>query len=129
MKKVTGIGGIFFKTQDPKAMASWYEKHLDIPFGEKSYSGFNWRNVDAPEQMGHTAFSFFSEDTTYMQPSTKQFMLNFRVENLEALLAQLREEGVTVFDEMESYEFGKFGWILDPEGNKIELWEAVDDKL
>ena len=122
MKRVIGIGGIFFKAQNPKALAEWYEKHLGIDFGGKIYADFKF--PDAGEK-GSTAFSFFDAETKYFEPSTKEFMINLRVENLFELLKILREEGVHVFDETGEYDFGKFGWILDPEGNKIELWEPL----
>lgn len=122
MKRAIGIGGIFFKAKNPKAMAQWYQKHLGIDFGGKVYADFKF----SPEDKGWTAFSFFDADTKYFEPSAKEFMINLRVENLDELLKVLREEGVHVFDETEEYEYGKFGWILDIEGNKIELWEPLD---
>ncbi len=122
MKRVIGIGGIFFKAKDPKALAEWYQKHLGIDFGGKVYADFQFQQ----REKGWIAFSFFEADTNYFAPSKKEFMINLRVENLDELLKVLREEGVHVFDETEEYEFGKFGWILDPEGNKIELWEPFD---
>ena len=121
MKRVIGIGGVFFKAKDPKALAEWYEKHLGINFGGKVYADFQFRE----KEKGWTAFSFFEENTNYFAPSEKEFMINLRVENLDELLKILREEGVHVFDKTEEYEYGKFGWILDPEGNKIELWEPL----
>jgi catechol 2,3-dioxygenase-like lactoylglutathione lyase family enzyme len=121
MKRVTGIGGIFFKAQNPKELAAWYEKHLGIDFGGKVYTDFQFQE----KENGWQAFSFFNSDTKYFAPSEKEFMINFRVENLFELLKTLRAEGVHVFDETEDGDFGKFGWVLDPEGNKIELWEPV----
>ncbi len=122
MKRVIGIGGIFFKAQNPKALAEWYEKHLGIEFGGKTYSDFQFQE----RETGWTAFSIFKQDTKYFEPSEKQFMLNLRVENLDELLKILRAEGVHVFDEIEDGDYGKFGWILDIEGNKIELWQPVE---
>lgn len=119
MKRVIGIGGIFFKANDPQMLAAWYEKHLGIQFGGKTYTDFQFRE----RENGWTAFSFFAADTQYFDPSAKEFMFNLRVENLDDLLIALRNEGVRVFDEREDGEYGKFGWILDPENNKIELWE------
>ena len=119
MKKVTGIGGVFFKAENPAELAAWYEKHLGIEFGGKTYSAFQF----GEKETGSTAFSLFEADTKYFDPSEKQFMINFRVENLDELLKALREEGVHVFDQSEDVGYGKFGWILDIEGNKIELWE------
>ena len=122
MKRVIGIGGIFFKAENPKQLAAWYEKHLGIDFGGKTYSDFQFQE----REKGWTAFSLFQQDTQYFDPSAKEFMLNLRVENLDSLLETLRGEGVHVFDEKEDGEYGKFGWILDPEGNKIELWQPVE---
>jgi len=122
MKRVIGIGGIFFKAQNPKALAEWYQTHLGIEFGGKTYSDFQFQE----KEKGWTAFSLFKADTQYFDPSAKEFMLNLRVENLDVVLEILRGEGVHVFDEREDGDYGKFGWILDLEGNKIELWEPVD---
>ena len=126
MKRVTGLGGVFFKCKDPEAMKDWYRKHLGIQ--SDKYGGvFKWRKPQAPDKTGYTSWSPFTEETKYFEPSTKSFMFNYRVENLEKLLEVLKEEGVTVIGEIESYEYGKFGWIMDPEGNKIELWEPIDE--
>ncbi len=122
MKRVTGIGGVFFKATNPKALAEWYEKHLGIEFGGKVYADFQFQE----REKGWTAFSLFDSDTKYFEPSEKQFMINLRVENLSELLKILRAEGVHVFDETEDGDYGKFGWILDLEDNKIELWEPLD---
>jgi len=128
MKRVTGLGGIFFKCHDPEKMKEWYREHLEIESG-KDGGVFKCRDFDAPEKEYTTVWSTFPAGTKYFDPSQKPFMVNYRVENLDALLDQLRKEGVTSVGEVEEYEYGKFGWILDPEGNKIELWEAVNDKL
>ncbi|NUO02122.1 MAG: VOC family protein [Saprospiraceae bacterium] len=125
MKRVTGIGGIFFKCQDPAQIRAWYAQHLGFQVDDYG-TMFEWRQASAPETPCFTQWSPFKEDTTYFQPSEKDFMFNYRVENLEALLEVLRAEGVTIVGEMQTFEYGKFGWILDPEGNKIELWEPVD---
>jgi predicted enzyme related to lactoylglutathione lyase len=122
MKRTTGIGGIFFKAENPKKLAAWYEKHLGIDFGGKVYADFQFQE----REKGWTAFSLFDADTKYFEPSAKEFMINLRVENLVELLKVLRAEGVHVFDEIEDGDYGKFGWILDPEGNKIELWQPMD---
>ena len=121
--RVTGIGGVFFKAQNSKELVAWYGKHLGLKTDDYG-STFWWKNNKGEDCS--TQWSPFAVDTTYFEPSEKQFMQNFRVENLERLLLQLKEEGVTVVGEMESFDYGKFGWILDPEGNKIELWEPVD---
>ncbi|WP_020403318.1 VOC family protein [Gracilimonas tropica] len=124
-KRVTGIGGIFFKSKDPQASKEWYKKHLGINSGK--YGGtFEWRHAQAPDKKGFTAWSVFDQNTEYTNPSEKDFMINYRVENLEELLKALKEEGVEVVGEMEVFEYGKFGWIMDPNGIKIELWEPVD---
>ncbi len=129
MKRVTGLGGIFFKSKEPKELTSWYDKHLGLNFGKNTWSTFKWRERNNPDQIGRTEFSLFPESTDYYAPSNSSFMLNFRVENLEELIEILRGEGVTIVGDIEVYEYGKFGWILDPEGNKIELWEPIDEPL
>jgi predicted enzyme related to lactoylglutathione lyase len=127
MKRVTGIGGVFFKTADPAAAKDWYSRHLGFTAAQDGSVLFEWNRPDKPGQPAYTVWSPFSGNTRYFDPSTKEFMINFRVENLEALLAELKKEGVQIVGEMETYEYGKFGWIMDPEGNKIELWEPVDE--
>jgi len=122
-KRVTGIGGIFFKSTDPKKTKDWYKNHLG--FNTDDYGCTFWWKDKAGNDCS-TQWSPFKEDTTYFAPSKKEFMMNFRVENLTELLKILKEEGVTVIDKIEEYEYGKFGWIIDPEGNKIELWEPID---
>jgi len=124
--RVTGIGGIFFKSDDPKVLMAWYQKHLGIkadPYGGWS---FQWREKRRAQRIGTTVFSPFKEDTRYFDPSEAPYMFNFRVENLRALLSQLKREGVHVLDQVEEFPYGKFGWIIDPEGRKIELWEPPD---
>ncbi len=123
IKRVTGIGGFFFKTEDPNATREWYKTHLGIPTDQYGWT-FWWKDKEGNECS--TQWSPFEASTKYFEPSQKQFMMNFRVDNLEALLEILKEEGVTIVDEVETYDYGKFGWILDPEGNKIELWEPID---
>lgn len=122
-KRVTGLGGFFFKTKDPDAIKNWYKEHLGIPVDQYGWT-FWWKDENGNKCS--TQWSPFKEDTKYFSPSDKPFMMNFRVADLEGLLEVLRDEGVTVVGEMETYDYGKFGWILDPEGNKIELWEPVD---
>lgn len=128
MKRVTGIGGLFFKCEDPSKMKEWYGRHLGLPVDEWG-AMFQWRSFEDPQLGGRTQWSTMASTTDYFEPSKKQFMINYRVENLEALLAALKEEGVQVVGEMQVFEYGKFGWIMDPEGNKIELWEAPEEKL
>ena len=127
MKRVTGIGGIFFKAEDPKELKSWYAKHLGFEATEYGAT-FQWIELANPTTAtpARTEWSPFEKNTTYFSPSEKPFMFNYRVENLKALLEVLKEEGVTIVGKMEEYPYGKFGWIMDPEGNKIELWEPVD---
>lgn len=123
LKRVTGIGGMFFKSKDPDAQKNWYKKHLGIPTDNYGWT-FWWRDEDGNKCS--TQWSPMDAKTDYFEPSQKQFMFNFRVANLEALLKVLEEEGVTIVGEIQHFSYGKFGWILDPEGNKIELWEPVD---
>ena len=127
-KRVTGIGGIFFKAEDPTTLKEWYGKHLGLDVTEYGAT-FRWieRENKEANTLARTEWSPFKKDTTYFAPSEKPFMFNYRVENLTALLKALKEEGVTIVGEVEEYSYGKFGWIMDPEGNKIELWEPVDD--
>ena len=125
MKKVTGIGGIFFTCKDPGKMKEWYKTHLGFDTGEYGTS-FEWRQDADPTKKGSTQWSPFADTTNYFAPSTKGFMINYRVENLEALVEQLRNEGVTIVDQVEAFEYGKFVHIMDMEGNKIELWEPND---
>ena len=126
-KRVTGIGGIFFKCNDPEKIKQWYRNHLGFEVDQYG-AVFRWIEVDNrdAEVPAVTAWSPFSEDTKYFAPSSKPYMFNYRVENLNELLEVLVQEGVEVVGEIEEYPYGKFGWILDPEGNKIELWEPID---
>jgi len=122
MKKVTGIGGIFFKCKDPNKVKDWYQTNLGLntnPYG----ATFEWYQDPDSKEKASTQWSPFSETTKYFEPSTKDFMINYRVENLEALVEELKKNGVTIVDEIQSFDFGKFIHILDVEGNKVELWE------
>lgn len=125
MKRVTGIGGIFFKCKDPNAIKDWYKKHLGFDTDQYG-TNFQWYQADDSTKKGFTQWSPFSEQTKYFEPSTKEFMINYRVENLELLAEALKKEGVQIVDEMETYDYGKFLHIMDVEGNKIELWEPID---
>lgn len=118
MAKVTGIGGVFFKSRDPKGLAAWYREHLGLEVEDWGGVSFRWRDPN-----GFTVWSPFREDTSYFDPSDRPFMINFRVDDLDGMLARLREAGVRVDDKLEESEFGRFGWFLDPEGTRIELWE------
>lgn len=125
VKKATGIGGIFFKCKDPKAVREWYSKHLGLSTNQYGCV-FEWYQGADSTQKGFTQWSPFKETTKYFEPSTKDFMINYRVENLLALVAELKQNGVTVTDTIETAEYGKFVHILDIENNKIELWEPND---
>ena len=125
MKKVTGIGGVFFKCKDPKKVTEWYQKHLGLntnPYG----ATFEWYEGADSTKKGQTQWTPFPETTKYFEPSTKDFMINYRVENLEALVDELKKNGVTILDKIETYDYGKFVHILDAEGNKVQLWEPKD---
>lgn len=124
-KKVTGIGGIFFKCEQPDELKEWYDKNLGLVTNQYG-ALFEFRKAEKPSQKGYLQWSPFQEDTDYFEPSDKEFMINYRVENIEDLVEELKRNGVPVLDEIESYEYGKFVHILDPENNKIELWEPVD---
>jgi len=126
MKRVTGIGGVFFKSTDPKALGEWYARHLGIDVEEWGGAAFKWVTPENPSGMGSTVWSPFKEDTSYFAPSAASFMINYRVEDLHALLAALRAEGCQVEDKVEESEYGKFGWVVDPEGNKLELWQPPE---
>lgn len=125
MKKVTGIGGIFFKCKDPNKVKEWYQTHLGLNTDQYG-SSFEWRQATDPTKKGFTQWSPFEDSTSYFEPSTQDFMINYRVENLEALVEELKKEGVTIVDEIETYSYGKFVHIMDVEGNKVELWEPND---
>lgn len=123
--RVTGIGGIFFKCKDTGKMRDWYNKNLGLVTNEYG-SLFEFRSTDDPEQKCYLQWSPFSEKTKYFEPSQREFMINYRVENIEALVDSLKKSGVQVVDSIETFDYGKFVHIMDPEGNKIELWEPVD---
>lgn len=120
-ERVTGIGGVFFKVKDPKGMTAWYRTNLGIQ-SKGGFSDFTWRDKDRPEEIGHTAWRIFPANTTYFGESTSPFMINYRVANLDRALEQLRSSGVKI-EKVEEYSFGRWAWITDPEGNRIELWE------
>jgi len=128
MQRVTGIGGIFMTAQDPKALADWYRAHLGIDVQEWGGAAFSWSDADGRPTGGTTVWSIGSRESRPFDPSTAPFMVNYRVPDLFGLLAALREEGCQVMDKTEVSEFGKFGWVIDPEGNKVELWEAPEGR-
>jgi predicted enzyme related to lactoylglutathione lyase len=125
MKKVTGIGGIFFKCEDPQKMKDWYAQHLGLQTDQYG-TNFEWRQGADPEKKGFTQWSTSTKDSKHFIPSKKEFMINYRVENLEDLVEELKKEGVVFTDQIEEFEYGKFVHVMDPEGNKIELWEPND---
>ena len=122
--KVTGVGGIFFFSNDPAAMRHWYEKNLGIVSNEYG-SGFESRNIDNPDEVNTLQWCLFKQGSEYFAPSKKEFMINYRVQNIEGMISQLRANGVTILDDIATYDYGKFVHIMDAEGNKIELWEPV----
>ena len=123
MKRVTGIGGIFFKAKNPAALRDWYAKHLGLDVQPWGGVAFQWQTPDAPNPNGTTIWNLFDADTKYFEPSAAPFMVNYRVADLHALLQALRDEGCAVDAKTEESEYGKFGWVMDPEGNRIELWQ------
>jgi predicted enzyme related to lactoylglutathione lyase len=123
MNRVTGIGGIFIKSGDPPRLREWYRKHLGIQIEEWGGVAFRWQSDENPSGAGTTVWSVFEASSNYFAPSEAGFMVNYRVADLHALIAQLRAEGCNVMEKVDESEFGKFGWVVDPDGNKIELWE------
>lgn len=124
--KVTGIGGIFFKCKDPQALKAWYQQHLGIATDEYGCL-FTFVSEDQPGQKGYLQWSPFPANTDYFKPSAKEFMINYRVQNLEGLIEKLKAAGIAMLDQLETYDYGKFIHLMDPEGNKIELWEPQDE--
>jgi predicted enzyme related to lactoylglutathione lyase len=125
MKRVTGIGGIFFKAEDAPKLRDWYKEHLGFDIDAWGGAIFNWRDAENPEQKGLTVWSIFPATTEYFAPSSKPFMINYCVENLDELLAELRKEGVEVEEKIVEEANGRFAYVLDPEGNRLELWEPA----
>ena len=125
MKRVTGIGGIFFQASDPESLRAWYREHLGIDVQEWGGAAFAWTDEAGNPAKGTTIWSVGS-DKSYYAPSTSTFMINYRVADLDALLRLLREEGCNVIDKTDNSEYGKFGWVMDPEGNKVELWQPPE---
>jgi len=123
MKRVTGIGGIFFQARDPAALHAWYKKHLGIDVQEWGGTAFQWADEAGTPMKGITIWSIGAADGNYFAPSTSPFMVNYRVEDLASLLQALRNEGCNVLEKTDNSEYGKFGWVMDPEGNKVELWQ------
>ena len=121
MEKVTGIGGIFFRVRDPAKMSAWYREHLGIAI-EDGHADFAWQQGDRPDQAARTVWSLFPADTDYFGPARPGFMINYRVASLDRMLEQLRRGGIAI-EKVEDYDYGRFAWITDPEGNRVELWE------
>jgi predicted enzyme related to lactoylglutathione lyase len=122
-KRVTGIGGIFFKAKDAPALQAWYKRHLGIDVQDWGGAAFDWIDGEGMPGAGTTAWSIISEQSNQFAPSTAPFMVNYRVEDLHALVKALREEGCNVLENTDDSEYGKIGWVIDPEGNKVELWQ------
>lgn len=123
MERVQGIGGIFFKTANPDALKDWYRRHLGITPGEDGSVMFQWREKSDAARLGYTVWAPFPDDTNYFDPSPAPFMINYRVASLDRMLEQLRQEGVPIDPLAEESEYGRFAWVMDPDGNRIELWE------
>ncbi|MET3105606.1 catechol 2,3-dioxygenase-like lactoylglutathione lyase family enzyme [Oxalobacteraceae bacterium GrIS 2.11] len=123
MKRVVGIGGVFFKAQDPEKLRDWYRDHLGFDVDKWGGVVFQPSGTSDSVENEKTVWSLFKNDSTYFAPSSQPFMINYRVDDLHALLAQLRIEGCTVDAKVDESEYGKFGWVMDPEGNRVELWE------
>jgi predicted enzyme related to lactoylglutathione lyase len=126
MKRVTGIGGIFFKAKDAKALQAWYKRHLGVDVQDWGGAAFNWTDDEGKPVAGTTAWLIAPATTDQFAPSTATFMVNYRVADLLALVKVLREEGCNVLEKVDDSEYGKFAWVIDPEGNKVELWQPVD---
>lgn len=124
MAKVTGLGGVFFKSADPKKLTAWYHEHLGIPIDEYGYVTFPNPDTTENDKDSYTVWSPFKDDTQYFKPSDHSYMVNFRVDDLDSLLTQLRASGVEVDEKTTDDEYGKFGWCMDPEGRRIELWQT-----
>jgi len=128
MERVTGLGGLFFKAEDPEGLYAWYEKHFGIKRGPEGAVVFKWGESNDKGREEMTVWAIFPKDTTYFNPSRRDFMMNLRVADLDGLLKALRDEGVEVDPHREDYDYGRFAWVMDPEGNRIELWEPPAGK-
>lgn len=123
MSRVVGIGGVFIKARDPEALRGWYKEHLGMNIEDWGGMAFNWNREDGPGERGMTVWNVFEDDSSYFAPSQARFMINYIVKDLHAVLRALRAEGCEVDGKTEESEYGKFGWVMDPEGNRVELWE------
>jgi len=128
MEKVTGIGGIFFKSKDPKALSEWYARNLGVALEDWGGSVFRWGTGSENAPVGTTVWAPFAADTKYFAPSDAPFMLNYRVRDLDAMLAQLRAAGAQVDEKIDDSELGRFGWAMDPDGNRFELWQPPEGR-
>jgi len=126
MKRVTGIGGIFFQSPDPAVLRSWYKDHLGIDVQDWGGAAFTWTDSEGNPTAGTTVWNVSKAKSDYFAPGTASFMVNYRVADLHALVAALRSEGCNVLDKIDESDFGKFAWVIDPDGNKVELWEPPD---
>ena len=126
MTKVTGFGGIFFKSKSPNDLMAWYQQHLGLEPDAWGGKAFEWRDKDNPERVGQTVFNPFKTDSKKFEPSTEPYMFNLHVTDLPVLLEQLRKDGVQIVGDMQDTEYGKFAWVMDPEGRKVELWQPPD---
>lgn len=128
-KRVTGIGGIFFKSENQEQLYQWYEKRLGVTrVPDGTGAAFEWRDAENMEKKGMTVRAIFPHHTKYFDPSRSSFMINYRVDDLDALLKALKEEGLEIDPHREDYDYGRFAWIMDPDGNRIELWEPPKEK-
>ena len=123
MKRVTGIGGIFFKAKDAPALHAWYKRHLGVDVQSWGGTAFSWTDADGKPFAGTTVWSIGPDTGKQFDPSSSSFMINYRVEDLLALVKVLKEEGCNVMEKIDDSEYGKFAWVIDPEGNKVELWQ------
>lgn len=128
MSKVQGIGGIFFKARDADKLRAWYREHLGIEFDDGGGWSFLWRQKENPQRVGRTVWAPFPAETEYFDPSNSPFMFNFRVDDLDQMLGDLRKAGIQVEDTIEEYTYGRFGWAIDPEGNKLEFWQPMGEE-
>lgn len=129
MAKITGIGGVFFKAKDPKALKAWYHQHLGMALEDWGGAVLKWPD-DKAEDRGMTVWQLSDRESSWFSPSESSFMINYRVDNLVEMIEQLKASGTKIHQGPESHENGKFAWVMDPEGNKVELWEPMlwDDK-
>jgi predicted enzyme related to lactoylglutathione lyase len=126
MRRVTGIGGIFFQAKDPKALCAWYKTHLGVDVQDWGGAAFSWVDSSGQPTTGTTIWSIGATGSTQFAPGTASFMINYRVEDLASLVQALRDEGCNVLEKTDDSEYGKFGWVIDPEGNKVELWQPPE---